>query len=123
METIDTMENSERFERRPWGSFTVLEDQPHYKAKQILVDPGQRLSLQMHHKREEHWIVVRGVAEITVGEKVWQAKAGEYIHIPKGEKHRLANPGTTPVEMIEVQLGEYFGEDDIVRFSDDYQRV
>ncbi|MBY0404631.1 MAG: phosphomannose isomerase type II C-terminal cupin domain [Cyanobacteria bacterium] len=110
-------------EDRPWGSFTVLKDEPHYKLKQLLVKPQHRLSLQMHHKREEHWVVTAGEPTITVDEKVWKAKTGEYIHIPKGSKHRLENQGSVQVEIIEVQQGDYFGEDDIVRFEDDYKRV
>jgi mannose-6-phosphate isomerase-like protein (cupin superfamily) len=110
-------------ETRPWGNFIVLRDLPHYKLKQLQVLPGQRLSLQMHHRREEHWIVTRGTPEITVGEKTWTAKPGEYIHIPLQAQHRLANCSTEMAELIEIQLGEYFGEDDIVRFQDDYQRA
>jgi mannose-6-phosphate isomerase-like protein (cupin superfamily) len=110
-------------EERPWGSFTVLPSASYYKLKQLRVKPGNRLSLQMHYKREEHWVVVKGYPEITVGDKVWQAKPGEYIHIPFQTKHRLGNPSPEDVEIIEVQMGEYFGEDDIVRFEDDYQRV
>jgi mannose-1-phosphate guanylyltransferase/mannose-6-phosphate isomerase len=110
-------------EERPWGTFTVLQSPDHYKLKQLVVKPGHRLSLQLHHQREEHWIVTRGNPMVTVGERTWQARSGEYIHIPKEARHRLENPGPDLVEIIEVQLGEYFGEDDIVRFADDYQRV
>jgi mannose-6-phosphate isomerase-like protein (cupin superfamily) len=110
-------------EERPWGSFTVLEDAPHFKLKKLRVKPGHRLSLQLHYKREEHWIVTQGRPEITVDEKTWVATVGDYIHIPQTSKHRLANPGEEWVEIIEVQQGSYFGEDDIVRFSDDYNRL
>ncbi len=110
-------------EERPWGSFTVLMDLPTYKVKRIVVLPGQRLSLQMHHKREEHWMMTRGHAEVTVGEETRPRHAGEYIFIPREAKHRIANPGPEPVEFIEVQLGDYFGEDDIVRYQDDYNRA
>ncbi|MEB3245027.1 MAG: phosphomannose isomerase type II C-terminal cupin domain [Vampirovibrionales bacterium] len=109
-------------EQRPWGNFLVLRDEPHYKLKQLQVLPGQRLSLQLHHQREEHWLVTRGTPEITVGDKTWQAKPGEYIFIPKAAQHRLANLTQTLAELIEVQLGDYFGEDDIVRLQDDYKR-
>lgn len=109
-------------ENRPWGNFLVLNDAPHYKLKQLQVKPGQRLSLQYHHKREEHWIVTQGHPEITVGERTWQAKPGEYIFIPKQAQHRLANPTDALVELIEVQLGDSFEETDIVRIQDDYQR-
>jgi mannose-6-phosphate isomerase-like protein (cupin superfamily) len=109
-------------EQRPWGSFTVLMDLPQYKVKQIIVMPGQRLSLQMHHQREEHWMITAGQGEVTLGEEIIVCKKGDYLHIPKEAKHRIANTGTVPVEFIEVQLGEYFGEDDIIRFQDDYNR-
>jgi mannose-6-phosphate isomerase-like protein (cupin superfamily) len=110
------------YEERPWGSFTILRSEPHYKLKSLIVTPGHRLSLQLHHQREEHWIVTQGAPRVTVGEREWVAQVGEYIHIPKETKHRLENPGTVAVEIIEVQQGDYFGEDDIVRFADDYQR-
>ncbi len=109
-------------EERPWGSFTVLMDLPNYKVKQIQVLPGHRLSLQLHHQREEHWIITQGTPEVTVGEETLARQKGDYIFIPKETKHRIANSTDSPVEFVEVQLGEYFGEDDIVRFQDDYQR-
>lgn len=110
-------------EERPWGSFTVLQDEPHFKLKKLRVSPGHRLSLQLHHRREEHWIVTQGSPRVTVGERTWEAQTGEYIHVPRESRHRLENAGPGWVEMIEVQQGDYFGEDDIVRFSDDYNRV
>ena len=115
----------EKFEGeiRPWGNFLILNDEAHYKLKQLQVEPGQRLSLQLHHKREEHWIVTKGTPEITVGEKTWQAKPGEYIFIPIETKHRLANHSDSIAEIIEIQLGEAFEESDIVRFQDDYERA
>jgi mannose-6-phosphate isomerase-like protein (cupin superfamily) len=109
-------------EERPWGAYTVLIDAPHMKVKQLWVKPGHRLSLQLHHQREEHWIVTQGVAEVTVDDTVQTIPTGTYIHIPRESKHRLANPGTEMLEILEVQQGTYFGEDDIVRFADDYQR-
>jgi mannose-6-phosphate isomerase-like protein (cupin superfamily) len=109
-------------ETRPWGEFLVLSDAPHYKCKQLRVKPGQRLSLQYHYKREEHWIVTQGHPEITVGERTWQAKPGEYIFIPLQAQHRLTNPTDQWVELVEVQLGQSFEETDIVRLQDDYQR-
>jgi mannose-6-phosphate isomerase-like protein (cupin superfamily) len=109
-------------ENRPWGSFTILLDAPHTKVKQLTVYPGQRLSLQLHHKRAEHWTVVKGVATVTVGDRTWDAPVGETIIIPVQAQHRLANLGQNLVEIIEVQLGDYFGEDDIVRLQDDYAR-
>ncbi len=109
-------------EIRPWGNFTVLEDLPHCKVKRLVVHPGHRLSLQLHHRREEHWTVVRGTPTVTVGDRTWETKVGEHIFIPREARHRIANNGKMDAELIEVQLGEYFGEDDIVRFEDDYNR-
>lgn len=110
------------YEERPWGNFLVLRDEPHFKLKQIQVLAGQRLSLQLHHKRLEHWLVTAGTPTITVGEKTWEAQPGEHIFIPQGAQHRLANLTQTLVEIVEVQRGTYFGEDDIERLQDDYQR-
>jgi mannose-6-phosphate isomerase len=110
-------------ETRPWGSFCVLDEGPMYKIKRIEVKPGHRLSLQMHYHRSEHWIVVRGTAKVTRGEEVMLLSSNESTYIPPCTKHRLENPGTTPLVVIEVQNGEYLGEDDIVRFEDDYDRA
>jgi mannose-6-phosphate isomerase len=109
-------------EIRPWGAFWVLDEGPMYKIKRIEVKPGHRLSLQMHYHRSEHWIVVRGTARVTRGEEVMLLNSNESTYIPPCTKHRLENPGTTPLVVIEVQNGEYLGEDDIVRFEDDYAR-
>lgn len=108
--------------QRPWGQYEVLLDKPTYKVKRIIVLPGQRLSLQMHHRRAEHWTVVVGDADVTVGEETFRLTPGEHVYIPLETKHRVANPGTEPLVFIEVQSGTYTGEDDIVRFSDDYGR-
>ena len=108
---------------RPWGAYTVLQEAPGFKIKRIEVKPGAALSLQMHHRRSEHWIVVSGTAEVTCGESVYNVGENESTYIPKHTKHRLANPGTGPLVMIEVQCGDYVGEDDIVRFDDRYGRV
>lgn len=108
---------------RPWGTYTVLEENRHYKIKRIEVLPGQRLSLQKHHHRSEHWIVVSGTALVTCGEQQYMVNINESTFIPIGEQHRLENPGKIPLVIIEVQSGEYLGEDDIVRFQDDYQRA
>ncbi len=108
---------------RPWGTYTVLEENRHYKIKRIEVLPGQRLSLQKHHHRSEHWIVVSGTALVTCGEQQFMVNINESTFIPIGEQHRLENPGKIPLVIIEVQSGEYLGEDDIVRFQDDYQRA
>ncbi len=107
---------------RPWGSYTILEEQTGFKIKRITVLPGVKLSLQMHHHRSEHWVVVRGTARVTCGEKVHLVLENQSTYIPCGEKHRLENPGVIPLELIEVQNGPYLGEDDIVRFDDDFGR-
>jgi mannose-1-phosphate guanylyltransferase len=108
---------------RPWGTYTVLDEGPGFKLKHIEVKPGARLSLQMHRRRSEHWVVVSGVAEIVNGEQEATLKANESTYIPAGHKHRLGNPGTVPLVIIEVQCGDYVEEDDIVRFEDVYGRV
>ena len=108
---------------RPWGQYTVLEENRNFKIKRIEVKPGQRLSLQMHHHRSEHWIVVSGTALVTRGEKEYVVNINESTFIPIGVTHRLENPGIIPLVIIEVQSGEYLGEDDIVRIKDDYERV
>lgn len=108
---------------RPWGKYTVLDENTNYKIKRIVVNPGERLSLQMHHHRSEHWIVVSGTAKVTCGDKVTTVNINESTFIPVGMNHRLENPGVIPLTIIEVQSGEYLGEDDIVRLQDDYNRV
>jgi mannose-1-phosphate guanylyltransferase len=108
---------------RPWGTYTVLEEGHGFKIKRIEVKPGASLSLQMHHHRSEHWIVVSGTAKVTNGDREIIVRPNESTYIPAGHKHRLENPGVVDVVMIEVQSGEYLGEDDIVRFQDNYGRV
>lgn len=108
---------------RPWGTYTVLDEQGSYKIKRIVVLPGQRLSLQKHHHRSEHWIVVSGTAKVTCGAEESIVNINESTFIPIGMNHRLENPGVIPLTIIEVQSGEYLGEDDIVRFQDDYHRA
>jgi mannose-1-phosphate guanylyltransferase / mannose-6-phosphate isomerase len=108
---------------RPWGRFTILEEGTRYKIKRIVVDPGQRLSLQKHYHRSEHWVVVKGTAKVTIGEREQLMHENESVYVPKSEVHRLENPGKVHLELIEVQVGEYVGEDDIVRLEDIYQRV
>lgn len=118
--------DSHKFHRtvhRPWGNYTVLEESKYYKIKRIVVSPGASLSLQMHHHRSEHWIVVSGMAKVTNGDETFFIKTNESTYIPAGHKHRLENPGVLDLIMIEVQNGEYLGEDDIVRFQDNYGRV
>lgn len=107
---------------RPWGTYTVLEDTPRYKIKRIVVKPGKRLSLQKHYHRNEHWIVVSGTATVTVGDQTKIVRPNESTYIKMGEVHRLANDGKIPVVLIEAQVGEYTGEDDIVRIEDDFAR-
>lgn len=111
------------FETRPWGGFEVLADRPQFKVKTITVDPGEQLSYQSHTKREENWLIIGGTAEVTLNDTVHRLKVGESIRIPLGAKHRIRNPGSSPLQFIEVQTGTYFGEDDIVRYKDDYQRT
>jgi mannose-1-phosphate guanylyltransferase/mannose-6-phosphate isomerase len=108
---------------RPWGWYDSIDEGGRFKVKRIQVKPKASLSLQKHHHRAEHWIVVAGTAEITNGEKVFTLTENQSTYIPLGEVHRLANPGTIPLEIIEVQSGSYLGEDDIVRFEDTYGRA
>ena len=108
---------------RPWGTYTVLEQGDGFKIKLIVVKPGQSLSLQMHHHRSEHWVVVSGTASVTNGEQTFLVRKNESTYIPAGNKHRLENPGMLDLVMIEVQSGDYLGEDDIVRFQDVYGRA
>ena len=108
---------------RPWGSYESVDEGPRHKVKRIRVNPGARLSLQMHHKRAEHWVVVRGRAKVTRNEDTLYLDENESTYIPIGTKHRLENPGPDTLEVIEVQSGSYLGEDDIVRFEDRYNRA
>ncbi|PKG33356.1 MAG: mannose-1-phosphate guanylyltransferase/mannose-6-phosphate isomerase [Methanoregula sp.] len=107
---------------RPWGSYTVLEEGARYKIKRVTVRAGERLSLQLHHHRSEHWVVVNGTAEIELNGEKKLLRKGESTYVHSGMKHRLKNPGLIPLEVIEVQLGDYLEEDDIVRFDDEYGR-
>ena len=127
---VEQLKSAERTEhelhrtvRRPWGSYNSLEVSERFQVKRIMVKPGEALSLQMHHHRAEHWIVVSGVAEVTCDDKVFLLAENESTYIPLGSKHRLRNPGKLPLDLIEVQSGSYLGEDDIVRFDDVYGRV
>lgn len=108
---------------RPWGWYDSVDEEGRFKVKRILVKPKASLSLQKHHHRAEHWVVVKGTAEVTCGEKIVLLSENQSTYIPLGEVHRLANPGTIPLEIIEVQSGSYLGEDDIVRFEDHYGRT
>lgn len=110
-------------EKRPWGSFTILEESENYKVKRIEVAPGQRLSYQSHKKRNELWMIVSGTAMVTLDDKETVKNYGEFVTISKEQKHRIENRGTEKVVFIEIQTGEYFGEDDIIRYQDDYKRT
>lgn len=114
--------HSPRTVQRPWGTYTVLQEGTRYKVKRVVVRPGASLSLQLHRHRSEHWVVVQGEAHVINGEQEALLQASQSTYIPAGTKHRLANPGTEPLEIIEVQTGPYLGEDDIVRFADLYGR-
>jgi len=109
-------------ETRPWGRWTVLGEGDGYKVKRLEVNPGHRLSLQFHHRRSEHWIVVSGTAKVVIGERIEYVKAQESTFVPAGTSHRIENPGPLPLIIIEIQSGPYLGEDDIVRLHDDYGR-
>ena len=108
---------------RPWGSYTVLEEGERYKIKRVVVNPGEKLSLQKHYHRSEHWVVVKGTARVTIGDREIITHENESAYVPKSTLHRLENPGKVPLEIIEVQNGEYVGEDDIVRIEDYYGRT
>lgn len=127
---VENLKNSERYEAflhqkvyRPWGSYETLDEEHRFKVKRIIVNPGAALSLQMHHHRAEHWVVVRGTAQITKGDETFILTEDQSTYIPLGTSHSLANPGVIPLEIIEIQSGSYLGEDDIVRFSDNYGRA
>ena len=109
-------------DHRPWGSYEVLQESPGYKVKRLEVKPGARLSLQRHSRRSEHWVVVEGIADVVCGNRTLQLEEGQHIHIPAETNHRLGNSANHPLTLIEVQLGDYLGEDDIVRLEDDYKR-
>ncbi|MCX7901573.1 MAG: cupin domain-containing protein, partial [Burkholderiaceae bacterium] len=108
---------------RPWGSYTTLQEGPRFKIKRIEVKPGASLSLQMHHHRSEHWVVVSGTAKVSIEGREQLVAPNESTYVPVGAKHRLENPGKVPLVIIEVQCGDYVGEDDIVRFEDRYGRA
>jgi len=119
------MEKNDRsFEEdhRPWGYYQVYTDGPDHKVKRIVVHPGKRLSLQRHRRRSEHWFLLAGEAVVTVGGRELRLKAGESVDIPAGSAHRVHNPGPLELSFIEVQTGDYFGEDDIERIEDDFGR-
>ena len=108
---------------RPWGSYEILESGATFQVKRIVVSPGRSLSLQLHHRRSEHWVVVEGVASITIDESEFELQANESTYIPIEAKHRLQNRTSEPLTIIEVQVGDYLGEDDIERFDDEFGRT
>jgi mannose-6-phosphate isomerase len=112
-----------RFDQRPWGTFTVLDEADGFKVKRIEVLPGKRLSYQKHSQRAEHWVVVKGTAKVTLDDREITVETGQAIDIAIGSAHRVENPGRGPLVFIEVQRGGYLGEDDIVRLEDDFGRV
>jgi mannose-6-phosphate isomerase len=123
MEPEPLSQNSPKFDSRPWGSFTVLDEGENYKVKRIEVLPGKRLSYQRHSRRAEHWFVVRGTAKVTLNGREILVKAGEAIDIARETAHRVENPDTSELLVfVETQTGDYFGEDDIVRLDDDFGR-
>lgn len=124
METPEKIDETPRFEQRPWGTFTVLDEGENFKVKRIEVFPGRRLSYQRHARRAEHWFIVAGTAKVTLNGSVFLVGTGEAIDIATGSAHRVENPdpGVTLV-FIETQTGDYFGEDDIVRLEDDFGRI
>jgi mannose-1-phosphate guanylyltransferase/mannose-6-phosphate isomerase len=126
---VDRLKSSERSEHathrrvyRPWGSYEGIDAGTRYQVKRLTVNPGAKLSLQMHHHRAEHWVVVSGTAKVVRGDEEILLTENQSTYIPLGVKHRLENPGLVPLQLIEVQSGSYLGEDDIVRFADDYNR-
>jgi len=108
---------------RPWGKYDGIDEGDRFQVKRITIRPGEGTSFQMHHHRSEHWVIVSGTAEVTCGDKTFLCAENQSAYIPQGSKHRIANPGKLPMEMIEVQTGCYLGEDDIVRFEDHYGRI
>lgn len=122
MHAVDVL-NAQREETRPWGAYRVIGQGSRYKVKEIIVSPGARLSLQMHHHRAEHWVVVSGSAMVTHDGQETLVREGETIHIPLGCVHRVTNPGKIALVLVEVQIGAYLEEDDIVRITDDYGRA
>ena len=112
-----------KFDNRPWGNFEVIDIGPNYQVKRITVLPGKRLSLQSHKHRKEHWIVANGDAEVEINGEITNLKISQSIDIPLGSIHRLSNNTNSELIIIEIQFGEYLGEDDIIRYEDDFNRV
>ncbi len=115
--------NSTIIVERPWGTYQTIHEEAHFLVKKIIVKPGQKLSLQLHHHRSEHWTVVKGVMTVTNGDKVFELKRDQSTYIPVGGKHRMENNTDEIAELVEVQIGDYLAEEDIVRLEDSYGRV
>lgn len=122
-QNVKSLSLMDKINRRPWGYYEILADAPDHKVKRIVVEPKGRLSLQRHQLRNEHWFIVTGSGKAVVEDKVFPLKAGSVIDIPARTRHRIQNSSTGNMVIIEVQTGEYFGEDDIERFDDDYGRT
>lgn len=124
MSSREMADDNNGFEERPWGSFTILDESDSYKVKRIEVLPGKRLSYQRHARRSEHWFVVQGTAKVTLNDEEFIVEAGQAVDVPVGTAHRVANPHSSDnLIFIETQTGDYFGEDDIERFDDDFGRM
>jgi mannose-6-phosphate isomerase len=123
MEATRAASTSPTFEQRPWGSYTVLDEGHHYKVKRLEILPGKRLSYQKHTQRAEHWMVVQGSASVTLEGREIPVETGGVMDVPLGAAHRIANPGSEILVLIEIQRGSYLGEDDIIRLQDDYGRA
>lgn len=123
MEQTRSESASPKYDERPWGSFTVLDEAPGYKVKRIDVLPGKRLSYQRHSKRAEHWMVAQGTGKVTLDGREIIVRTGETLDVPVAAAHRIENPGQARLVFIEIQRGDYLGEDDIVRIEDDFGRV
>jgi mannose-6-phosphate isomerase-like protein (cupin superfamily) len=117
------LEKTKCEDQRPWGYYKILANNDTYKSKEIVIWPGERLSLQRHRHRSEHWYILEGQAQVTVDDQTFELLPGQSVDIGKGAMHRIANPGTENIRFIEVQMGDYFGEDDVERFEDDYGRT
>ena len=122
MENSPATAESQRFDKRPWGSYQVLDEGQDFKVKRIEVLPGKRLSYQRHAHRAEHWFITSGTAKVTLNDNEFLVESGGTVDIPLGAKHRVENPGNETLLFIEIQTGNYFGEDDIERFDDDFGR-
>ncbi|MDD4358517.1 MAG: phosphomannose isomerase type II C-terminal cupin domain [Candidatus Pacebacteria bacterium] len=122
LESLQNIFKSEAVVIRPWGSYVVLKEEKGYKVKKIIVLPNQRLSLQMHNHRSEHWAVIEGKAKVRIGSKEYYLKKGESCFVPLKTKHRLENPFDEQLKIVEIQNGDYLKEDDIIRLEDDYNR-